>query len=129
MMNGQKILLIEDNIDNSTLATYLLKHAGYAVTAVTNSEEALKVLESLVPDIILCDISLPGENGHLLLKKIRINPLFTNVCAIAVSAYAREEDKLRCVETGYDAFIEKPIEATTFAKQVAKIYEKKQALL
>lgn len=128
MTTSQKILLVEDNIDNSTLFIYLLKRAGYEVTAVTTSEEALKVLETVVPQIILCDISLPGENGHMLLKKIRSNVQFKDVCAVAVSAYAREEDKSRCKETGYDAFIEKPIDAASFAKQVATIYERKSAI-
>jgi CheY-like chemotaxis protein len=127
MTNNLKILLVEDNSDNSTLFTYLLNRVGYTVTAVTSSEDALKALETLVPDIILCDISLPGENGHGLLKRIRSHSAFQNTCAIAVSAYAREEDKIRCKETGYDDFIEKPIEATSFAQQVTSIYERKKS--
>lgn len=121
------ILLVEDNPGNSTLAIYLLEHAGYRVVSAASSEEAITALQTVHPDIILCDISLPGENGHSLLKKIKENPQFKNVCAIAVSAYAREEDKYRCLETGYDAFIEKPIDITTFVEHVSAVHKRKIA--
>lgn len=122
----QKVLLVEDNFDNSTLFTYLLKHAGYEVVAVSTAEEATKALETENPEILLCDISLPGENGNAFLKKIRKQSKLQNLCAIAVSAFARDEDKERALESGYDFFIEKPIDVTLFAKEVAEIYEKKR---
>ncbi len=61
---NEKILLIEDNEDNCHLFCYLLKRVGYNVTTAPDAEEASKILENYVPDIILCDISLPGINGN-----------------------------------------------------------------
>lgn len=120
------ILLIEDNSDNSLLFCYILKRAGYHVTAAFNAEEAAVALETLKPDIILSDISLPGMNGNEFLKKIRANENLKDICAIAVSAYAREQDKERTLESGYNAFIEKPINAESFAQEVADIYEREK---
>lgn len=125
---NEKILLIEDNKDNSLLFCYILKRAGYTVTPVGDALEATEYLKTTIPDIILSDISLPGMNGNEFLKTIRMQEPLKNICAIAVSAFAREEDKRRTLLHGYDAFIEKPIVAESFARQVAEIYEKKQQL-
>lgn len=120
------ILLIEDNQDNSLLFCYILKKAGFSVTSVFTAEEAAKVLETFKPDIILSDVSLPGISGNEFLKRIRSSKSLSHICAIAVSAYAREEDKIRTLQSGYDAFIEKPINAESFAQEVIEIYERKQ---
>lgn len=122
----ESILLIEDNPDNSLLFKYVLGYAGFNITAVESAEEATKVLLTLVPDIIISDIALPGANGNAYIKTIRQNPNTKDICAIAVSAYAREEDKQRTLDSGYDAFIEKPINAEAFAKQITEIYISKQ---
>ncbi len=121
-----KVLLIEDNHDNSMLFCYILQRAGFTVTAAFNAEEAAAALKSFHPDIILSDISLPGMNGNEFLKIIRADERLKNTCAIAVSAYAREEDKKRTLESGYNSFIEKPINIETFAKEVTDIYEQEK---
>ncbi len=125
----QKILLVEDNSDNRLLFRYILDHAGFDVTAVETAEEANKALEQLIPDIIISDIALPGQNGNVFIKSLRKKENLKNLCAIAVSAYAREDDKLRTIESGYDAFIEKPIRAELFAEQIVDIYKNKQKAL
>lgn len=75
-------------------------------------------------DLIISDIALPGMDGNTLIKKLREDPKFKNMFAIAISAYASVEDKSKALLSGFNDFIEKPIKADEFGKQIQTLYNR-----
>ncbi len=106
----KRILLVEDNSDNRDLVFAFLD-AVYDVEACVDGFEALQILEQggEPPDIILCDISLPGMDGVELLRKIRTRPALKDTPAIALTSHAMKGDQERFLAAGFDAYVSKPI--------------------
>jgi two-component system cell cycle response regulator DivK len=119
IMAGEPILIIDDNPINLKLEKILLSVEGYDVRTATDAEEALKVMETFVPRLILMDLQLPGMTGLELTQKIKSNPHFTNVIILAVTAYAMKGDKEKALEAGCDGYITKPIDTKTMPTMIA----------
>ena len=108
-----RILLAEDNAINQLLALRLLENFGYRVDAVANGKEAVKALEIAPYDLVLMDVQMPEMDGLEATRIIRsARPGLRNnhVPIIAMTAHAMREDKDRCMETGMNDYITKPIE-------------------
>lgn len=114
MMADDAILIIDDNILNLKLVSFLLTTNGHLIQTSTNAEEALKKLESFKPSLILMDIQLPGMDGLALTKLIKSRPEYKNIPIIALTAYAMKGDKERILEAGCDGYIAKPIDTRSF---------------
>ncbi len=113
------VLLIEDNVQNRYLATYLLEHHGYTVVPALDGPEGIALAESTAPDLVLLDIQLPGMDGYCVARALRELPGLRDTPIIAVTSYAMPADRARAMAAGCDGYIEKPIEPQTFAAQVA----------
>jgi PAS domain S-box-containing protein len=110
---GVRILLVEDEEDTRHLFRDALEGAGAHVRAVANGPAALRETASWEPDLLVADLGLPGMDGYELLRTIRSEPS-THVCpAVAVSAYARVEDRSRALAAGFHTHIAKPVEPDT----------------
>lgn len=118
MSSGRTILLIEDNEQNTYLATFLLEHAGYHIVHADSGAAALEVVTNLVPDTILLDIQLPEMDGYQVARALRANPTLERVPIIAVTSYAMVGDREKALESGCSGYIEKPIDPDTFVSQV-----------
>jgi CheY-like chemotaxis protein len=117
-MKRASILLVEDNASNSKLARILLEREGHEVRAATDAEEALDVLRSFVPRLILMDIQLPGMDGLTLTRKLKSDPRTRDIAVVAMTAYAMKGDEARALAAGCQGYITKPIDTRHFAGDV-----------
>ena len=117
-----KILIVEDNELNMRLFSDLLKSRGYEVRECLEAKEAMPMLHSFCPDLVLMDIQMPEISGLELLRKIRNeeDPRFSKVKIIAVTAFAMKGDEEKMLENGSDDYIAKPIAIHSFLSTVSK---------
>src|SRR5713101_3295844 len=91
-MNNRTILIVDDNLANLKLFRLLLTQEGYAVQLANRAEEALEVLSTSTPDVVLTDIQLPGITGLELTRLIRSDPRTRDISIVGVSANAMKEN-------------------------------------
>jgi signal transduction histidine kinase len=109
---GLRILVVEDEEDARELLIALLERAGAIVSAAASAREALAVLEREPPAVVLSDIGMPGEDGYALIRRIRAlgSENIARTPAVALTAFARPEDRTRALDAGFDGHVSKPIE-------------------
>jgi two-component system CheB/CheR fusion protein len=120
-LDGLRVLIVEDERDTGRMLAQVLGERGADVIHVETSAAALSTLERSAPDVVLSDIGLPGEDGYELLRQIRSLPSGNRLPAIALSAFAREQDVQRAIGAGFDVHLAKPIEPGELARVVAQI--------
>jgi len=118
MTSGKSILYIEDNFDNRMLVRRLLEHEGFLVLEAENALQALELLQTRLPDLILMDINMPEIDGYTLTRQIKATPHTSQVPVIALTANVMRGDKERSLRAGCDGYIEKPIDIDSFVEQV-----------
>jgi CheY-like chemotaxis protein len=122
-LEGLHVLVAEDEEDSRALFKELLEKCGARVTAVGTAAEALEVLARARPDVLVCDIGLPGEDGYSLIKKVRAltDERGGRTPAAALTAYARAEDRMRALRSGYQIHVTKPVEPAELVTVVANL--------
>ncbi|MBE8989239.1 response regulator [Nostoc sp. LEGE 12450] len=122
-LTGLDILVIEDDNDTRFFITTVLEMDGARVIPVISADAAHKVLSELQPDVLISDIGLPGEDGYTFIRKFRA--LKSNNCgrvpAIALTAYADTEARIRALEGGFDTHVSKPIDPDELVEIVANL--------
>ena len=124
-LSGLRVMIVDDESDAREVITAMLEQRGANVIAASSSSEALAVLAGAtngsMPHVLVSDIGMPGEDGIDLITRIReLAPeRGGNIPAIALTAYARAEDRARVLEAGYQRHIAKPVEPATLATVVA----------
>ena len=118
-----RVLAVDDSRDSRDLITVVLETCGANVTTASSMREALDVLAGWKPDILICDIGMPEEDGYALIRTIRDLPPEQGgkVPAIALTGYVRVEDRMRALEAGYQMFVPKPIEASELCTIIATL--------
>jgi CheY-like chemotaxis protein len=108
--SGRAVLVVDDDETTRDLMVTLLSQCGAQVRAVGNVREALEEFDAEIPEVVLADIGMPGEDGLSMIRRIRQRPPGRGglVRAIAISAYARPEDRQAALAAGYDDFLAKP---------------------
>ncbi len=112
------ILYIEDNPDSQRLITRLLTAPQYKLEIVSDGENALKRLESKVPDLILVDIGLPEMDGKHFTKIVRQENRLDHVPVVALTAHVLRTDKESILESGCNGYIPKPINVDKFQEEI-----------
>jgi two-component system cell cycle response regulator DivK len=112
-MSGETILVVDDNAVNLKLARVTLHCEGYAVRTATNAEDALRLLATIAPSVILMDIQLPGMSGLDLTRRLKADAATKNIVILALSAYAMKGDEEKALAAGCDGYITKPIDVAT----------------
>ncbi|RYZ05898.1 MAG: response regulator [Myxococcales bacterium] len=109
---GLRMLVVDDEPDARELVTTLLEGNGVEVTAAGSAEEALALLPRILPDILLSDIGMPKMDGYELLQKLRQLPAAEGgrTPAVALTAFARSEDRSRAFLAGFDMYLPKPVD-------------------
>lgn len=116
------ILIVDDNATNLKLASVVLEMEGHAVVRAVDAEQALQLLDDLVPDLILMDIGLPGMDGLTLARRLKATVSLSGVPIVALSAFAMKGDKERAMAAGCDGYITKPIDTRRFPQQVQSYF-------
>ena len=99
---------------------YLLQAFGYAAYAAEDGESGLEAAAELRPDLIICDIHLPGMDGFGVVQSLKADPNLQMTPVLAVTALAMVGDRDRVLAGGFDGYISKPIDPTTFAGLVER---------
>ena len=122
-LTGVKVLAVDDSQDTRKLLAALLDAYGAEASVVASGAEALAHLTTVAPDVLICDIGMPDMDGYTLLQQIRAlpNDQGGNIAAIAVTAFASEEDRQRAVECGFQQHITKPIEPEALTSAIAQL--------
>ncbi|HEY4187015.1 MAG TPA: response regulator [Polyangia bacterium] len=119
-MPGETILVVDDNAANLKLARILLQSDGYQVTTATNAEEALRLLSTFTPRLILMDIQLPGMDGLELTRRLKGEDATKDIVILALTAYAMKGDEEKARAAGCDGYIAKPIDIDSLPQVIAE---------
>lgn len=127
ILDGVRILVVDDEADSRELVKAILMGCGSDVNCCESAAQAMKAIRDWKPDLLVSDIGMPIEDGYSLIKKVRglRSKRAKQLPAIALTAYATKEDKARAVSEGFQLHIAKPIEPTTLVMSIASIIDRK----
>ena len=111
-------LLVEDSLTDRELLTRYLQQTGMTVTSVPSSEEALRILSTTLPDLVLLDVVLPGQSGFEFCRNLKTNESTQNIPVVICSTKGTEADKLWGSMLGADAYLAKPIDQQRLTQTV-----------
>ena len=125
-LDGLKILAVDDERDAREMLRTAFEQCGAKVVTAASAAEALTLLEEVRPDVLISDIGMPGEDGYELIAKVRSLPVERGgkTPAVALTAYARAEDRLRALRTGYQMHVPKPVELAELVAIVSRLAER-----
>jgi CheY-like chemotaxis protein len=113
------ILVVEDNPANQMLVEAILLGRGYVVRYASSAPEALTSIEEALPDLILMDIQLPGQDGLSLTRQLKADPAKASIRIVAVSAHAMLGDRQLSLDAGCIGYISKPFDTRDLRDQIA----------
>lgn len=125
LLEGVRILLVEDSYDTQESIRIWLKQNGADVACAATAEEGLELLPRIRPHVLLCDIGLPGEDGYSLLRKVRsldaqhggLTP------AAAITAYTDPEHRIKAIMSGFWDHVPKPVDLSLLVAVVANLVQ------
>jgi PAS domain S-box-containing protein len=122
-LTGVRVIAVDDNPDGLALLTLLLGEYGAEVVGLESAAEVLTTLDGFNPHVLVSDIGMPEMDGYALIQQIRALPPEQGgqVPAIALTAYVREEDAQKAIDSGFQLHLAKPIEPDTIARAVARL--------
>lgn len=121
MLHSLKLLLIEDNRDLRETLCYLFEIMGHAVESADNGVDGISKAKAFHPDVIFCDIGLPGVNGYDVARSVRNDPVFRDVFMVALSGYTGQKEITASIESGFDRHLGKPVGIDTLKKLLAEV--------
>lgn len=116
-----RVLIIDDEPDNLGVVQHVLNFYGARVQTAQSGSRGMEMLLDSRPDFLLLDIQMPRKSGYEVLADIRAHPSLSSLPVIALTSYARQEDRERALESGFDGYITKPISVATFIPQISSI--------
>jgi CheY-like chemotaxis protein len=118
---GITILVVDDNPVNLKLASEVLLADGHSVIRAEDAEQALSLLQTRMPDLVLTDIALPRMDGLELTRRLKADPRYRHLPVVALTASAMKGDEARILEAGCDAYIAKPVNTRTLSEQILRV--------
>jgi signal transduction histidine kinase len=113
---GRRVLVVDDNVDAAAALCDVVAHFGHSVEAVHDGAAAVARARESHPDVVLCDIGLPGMDGYEVAREIRSDAELQGIRLVAVSGYAQPEDRARAARAGFDAHVAKPADPAAIAR-------------
>jgi len=122
-LSGISVLLVDDHADSRELLTAFLEGLGVVVYGAADADEGLALLRKARPDVLVSDIEMPGESGYVLIQKVRALPPEAGglTPAIALTAYARADDRMQALAAGFQAHLAKPALPEELAAAIAAV--------
>lgn len=121
---SHRVLIIEDNPDNLELLRYLLNAFGYQTLTAEDGLQGVARATDSIPDLVLCDLQMPGIDGLEVARRLRLDDRTRHLPLVAVTAFARDDDRERALQAGFDHYMSKPIEPEQFLALVGRILQK-----
>ena len=126
-LDAVRVLVADDDMNARELLAVILENAGAEVRAAASAEDALMILQTWTPDVLLSDIEMPGEDGYGLIDKAsRLTR--SRLVAVALTAHARPEDRLRALEAGFHWHLAKPIEPSELLSVLTTLLAQQKGL-
>ncbi|KAF3886821.1 MULTISPECIES: response regulator [Nostocales] len=122
-LSGLQVLVVDDDSDTRTLIGLILNEFSARVRTVTSARDALEVLGQWQVDVLISDIAMPRENGCSLIRCIRMHEdkRVSQIPAIAITAWMAEDGRAIAFESGFDMYVEKPIDPEELAAAIAEL--------
>jgi signal transduction histidine kinase len=120
-LDGIRVLVVDDEADARELFASILQGAGAAVTMAASTGEACEEIAARAPQVLVSDIEMPGEDGYQLMQRLRTCGAAQPAIAVAVTAYARDIDKRRALDAGFDWHLSKPVEPDDLIAVIASL--------
>lgn len=121
-LKGVHILVVDDEPDARALIHRLLVDCDARVSTAASAEEGIAAILQDTPDVLISDVGMPGEDGYSMIRRIRkLDQPFASVPAIALTAYARVEDRVKAIQTGYQLHLSKPVEPVELIAMVGSL--------
>jgi len=121
-----QILVIEDNPANLELMAYLLVSFGHVVATADHGESGIATARRQRPDLIVCDVQLPGLDGYAVVRALKQEPSLSAIPVVAVTALAMVGDREKGLAIGFDGYIAKPIDPERFVGQIERFLSAEQ---
>lgn len=123
-MTSVSVLLVEDNEDNRTIYTTILRHCGHEVAEAGTGEEGIRLARELRPGVILMDVAMPGIDGWEATRRLKGDPQTARIPVIALTAHAMAEDRQRAADAGCEGYLAKPIEPRRVVEEVKRMLDR-----
>ncbi|MFP5288358.1 MAG: ATP-binding protein, partial [Thermoanaerobaculia bacterium] len=122
-LRGVRVLAVDDEADARALLKTVLERCGAEVKTAGSALEAIAALEEYRPDVLVSDIGMPEEDGYVLIRKVRALSAERGgrTPAVALTAYARVEDRLQALSAGYNMHVAKPVEPAELAVVISSL--------
>lgn len=125
-LEGLRVLVVDDEEDARELLRAFLGQCRAQVLAVSTAAEALQAMEEFKPHVLVSDIGMPGEDGYELIKQVRAKERADKkkvgrIPALALTAYARVEDRMRALRAGYQMHLPKPVDPVELAAVISSL--------
>jgi len=118
---SRRVLVVDDSETVSEMLVVLLERWGHQVRVVPDGPGVLGAVQAFRPHLVLCDLELPGMDGYEVARQVRGQEGLSQPRLVALTAHAREEDRRRCREAGFDQHMAKPVEAEPLKALIASI--------
>ena len=120
---GLKLLVVDDEPDTCEMLSFLLEGCGAEVRTANSATDALEQLKTWSPNVLICDIGMPAIDGYELIRRIRSDEKLPNahIPAVALTALARIEDRVKALSAGYQMHVAKPIEPVELVSMIASV--------
>ena len=119
-----RVLVVDDEVDSRVLVKRLLEMAGARVSLACSAPEAMERIVAERPDVMVCDVGMPGEDGYSLIRRLRTleaEQEESALPAIALSAYARSEDRTKAIRSGFQNHLAKPVDPAELMAVVSSL--------
>jgi PAS domain S-box-containing protein len=127
-LTGIRVLAVDDDADSTEIVKRILTARSAEVRTAASVAEAMATLRAFTPDVILSDIGMPLQDGYDFIRRLRENPAFAGIPAVALTALARVEDRTRALNAGYQSHVAKPLAATEVVAVVRSLGQLRFAL-
>jgi PAS domain S-box-containing protein len=123
-LSGIKVLVVDDEADARQLIRRVLIECGADVALAGSADEAMKFVETFRPDIMISDVGMPDQDGYDLIRRVRARVAAKTLPAVALTAFARSEDRRRALLAGFQTHVSKPVEPAELVAVVASLVER-----
>ncbi|MEH2138710.1 PAS domain-containing protein [Nostoc sp.] len=125
-LSNLQILVVDDDVDTREFQAFVLEQSGARVIAVASGLEVLQVLDRSIPDVLVSDVGMPEMDGYMLIRQIRSRPPHQGgtIRAIAVTAYARDFERQKALQSGFQGHITKPVEPEILVKTIVDLLDR-----
>ena len=121
---GRVILIVEDDPKNLKLIRDLLQIRGYTILEATDGKQGVDMARAKRPDLILMDIQMPVMNGFEATSILKADPVTKSITIVALTAFAMQGDREKCIEAGFNDYITKPLDTRAFMTKIKEYLEK-----